>query len=329
MGGGKGSSGGSTTTVQKADPWEGQQPYLVGGIHINGVPIAGTFYEANKLYQNGQLAPEYYPGQTVADQSPWTQQALQMQADRAQNGSGVINSATDAIQDIMSGSGISGNQGLQTLNKMASASDSNPYLDAMYNRANNKAQASLNANFSKAGRYGSGAHEAASADAANNLATQLYGEAYDSDQNRRLSAAEGAGQLYNQGVGQQILGANAAQSLGNQAYTDSAALSEAGGIMDDYNQQKINADIDRYNYNAQRPLSALSAYNQLIQGNYGGTSTSTGKQSGGSNTLGSVLGSGLTGYGIGAGLSGLAGTAALTSPWALGGAALGGLLGLL
>lgn len=67
MGGGKGSSGGSTTTVQKADPWEGQQPYLVGGIHINGVPIAGTFYEANKLYQNGQLAPEYYPGQTVAD----------------------------------------------------------------------------------------------------------------------------------------------------------------------------------------------------------------------------------------------------------------------
>ena len=78
MGGGKGSSGGSTTTVQKADPWEGQQPYLVGGIHINGVPIAGTFYEANKLYQNGQLAPEYYPGQTVADQSPWTQQALQM-----------------------------------------------------------------------------------------------------------------------------------------------------------------------------------------------------------------------------------------------------------
>lgn len=222
----------------------------------------------------------------------------------------------------MSGSGISGNQGLQTLNKMASASDSNPYLDAMYNRANNKAQASLNANFSKAGRYGSGAHEAASADAANNLATQLYGEAYDSDQNRRLSAAEGAGQLYNQGVGQQILGANAAQSLGNQAYTDSAALSEAGGIMDDYNQQKINADIDRYNYNAQRPLSALSAYNQLIQGNYGGTSTSTGKQSGGSNTLGNVAGGALAGGGI-------ASLLGASNPWIAAASGLGGLLGLL
>ena len=148
----------------------------------------------------------------------------------------------------MGGSGISGNQGLQTLNQMASSSDSNPYLDAMYSRANNQVQSGLNANFSRAGRYGSGAHEAASADAANNLATQLYGGAYDSDQNRRLSAAQGAGQLYNQGIGQQILGSNVAQQLGNQAYTDASALSQAGGIMDDYNQQKINADIDRYNY---------------------------------------------------------------------------------
>ena len=130
MGGGKGGGGGSTTTVQKADPWEGQQPYLVGGVGVAGDPIYGTFFEANRLYGSGQLAPEYYPGQTVANQSPWTQQALQMQADRALNGSGVINSATGAIQGIMGGSGITGNQGLQTLNKMSQ--ETSPYLDTLY-----------------------------------------------------------------------------------------------------------------------------------------------------------------------------------------------------
>lgn len=314
MGGGKGGGGGSTTTVQKADPWEGQQPYL-----------KEIFSNAQNLYNSGKLVPNYYPGQTVANQSPWTQQALQMQADRAKSGSGVINSATNTIEDIMGGSGITGNQGLQTLNQMASSSDSNPYLDAMYNRANSQAQSGINANFSSAGRFGSGAHAAASADAANNLATQLYGGAYESDQNRRLSAAQGAGQLYNQGIGQQILGSNVAQQLGNQAYTDASALSQAGGIMDDYNQQKINADIDRYNYNAQRPLSALNAYNQLIQGSYGGTSTSTGKQSGGSNTLGNVAGGALAGGGTGALIGGSIGG---LPGWAIG-AGLGGLLGLL
>lgn len=352
MGGGKG-GGGSTTTVQKADPWEGQQPYLTGqgggwqlrpgvtgspvtdssgnvvknpdgSVKVQYKPedyyqapgIAGVFPEANALYQSGQLAPEYYPGQTVANQSPWTQQALQMQVDRALNGSGVINSATGAIQGIMGGSGITGNQGLQTLNKMSQ--ETSPYLDTLYDRANKQVQSSLNANFSNAGRYGSGAHEAASADAANNLATQMYGDAYKT----QVGAAQAAGQLYNQGVGQQILGANAAQSLGNQAYTDSAALSEAGGMLDDYNQQKINADIDRYNYNAQRPLSALNAYNQLIQGNYGGTSTSTGKQSGGSNTLGNVAGGALAGGGI-------ASLLGASNPWIAAASGIGGLLGLL
>ena len=46
MGGGKG--GGSTTTVQKADPWEGQQPYRKEVVE-----------EAKKLYENGRRAPDY------------------------------------------------------------------------------------------------------------------------------------------------------------------------------------------------------------------------------------------------------------------------------
>lgn len=317
-GGGKGGGGGggSTTTVQKADPWEGQQPFLNSWGMQNG-KYMGTMPEAWRLYVTGQMAPDYYEGNTVAGQSDWTKQALQMQADRALNGSQLINDASNAMGNVMTGQSLQGNQGLNTLNQMAQ--EDNPYADELYNRANSQAQAGINANFNAAGRYGSGAHAAASADAANNLANQMYGSMWD----KRASAAQSAGQLYNQGIGQQIMGAGQAQQLGNQAYTDSAALSEAGGVMDDYNQQLINADIDRWNYDQNKALQALSNYNQLIQGNYGGTTTSTGQvQNYGGNRLGNVAGGALAGGGLGYILGGAA------SPWIAGGAALGGLLGL-
>ena len=279
--GGKGGGGGSTTTVQKADPWSGQQPYLTD-----------IFQKAQQLYNSGGMAPNYYPGQTVAGQSQWTQDALQMQADRAQNGSPLIDNASTAINNITTGQAIAGNQGLNTLNQLSQ--EDNPYVDELYNRANSQAQSAINSNFSSAGRYGSGAHAAASADAANNLANEMYSALWD----KRADAAASAGQLYNTGIGQQVVAGQTGQQLANQAYTDAEALSQAGGIMDEYNQQKINADIDRYNYDQQKALLALQNYNNMIQGSYGGTTTTTGQQSSSGSTLGNVAGGALTGGGL-------------------------------
>lgn len=308
MGGGKG-GGGSTTTVQKADPWEGQQPYL-----------KEVFAEAQKLYQNGGMAPEYYPEQIVADQSAWTQAALQMQADRAQNGSPLIDNASNAVNAVTTGQTLSGNQGLNTLNQLSQ--QDNPYTDELFERANSQTQAGLESSFNRAGRYGSGAHEAASADAAGNLAAQMYSSLWD----KRADAAASAGQLYNQGTAQQLAAAQTGQSLANQAYTDAAALGEAGAALDDRSQQLINADIERWNYDQNRALQALQNYNNIIQGSYGGTTTSTGQQSSGGSTLGNVVGGALTGGSLG---YGLAAGSALGGPVGAGiGAALGGLLGL-
>ena len=301
---GGGGGGGSTTTVQKADPWAGQQPYL-----------QDIFQQAQQLYNAGGMAPNYYPGQTVADQSKWTQDALQMQADRAQNGSPLIDNASNAMNNITTGQALQNNQGLNVLNQLSQ--EDNPYVDELYNRANSQAQSAINGNFSAAGRYGSGAHAAASADAANNLANEMYSSLWD----KRADAAASAGQLYNTGIGQQVVAGQTGQQLANQAYTDAEALSQAGGMMDDYNQQLINADIDRYNYNQQKALLALQNYNNLIQGSYGGTTTTTGQQSSSGSTLGNVAGGALTG-------GGLAYMLGASNP-IIGGAALaGGLLGL-
>lgn len=306
---GKKGGGGSTTTVQKADPWAGQQPYL-----------QDIFQQAQQLYNAGGMAPNYYPGQTVADQSKWTQDALQMQADRAQNGSPLIDNASNAMNNITMGQALQNNQGLNVLNQLSQ--EDNPYVDELYNRANSQAQSAINGNFSAAGRYGSGAHAAASADAANNLANEMYGSLWD----KRADAAASAGQLYNTGIGQQVVAGQAGQQLANQAYTDAAALGQAGAAMDDYNQQKINADIDRYNYNQQQALLALQNYNNLIQGSYGGTTTTTGQQNSGGSTFGNVLGGALAGGGIG---YGLAAGSTLGGPIGAGiGALAGGLLGL-
>ena len=83
--------GGSTTTVQKADPWSGQQPYL-----------KEIFQEAQGLYQSGGMAPAYYPGQTVAPESAWTQQARAMQAQRALEGSASVQNAQQAMDATLS-----------------------------------------------------------------------------------------------------------------------------------------------------------------------------------------------------------------------------------
>ena len=82
-----------------------------------------------------------------------------------------INAGNATIGSLqgMTGAGINaGNAGMTQLNDLAQ--NDNPYMDALYQRANSQAQASLDSNFNRAGRYGSGAHEAAAADAANNLA---------------------------------------------------------------------------------------------------------------------------------------------------------------
>jgi hypothetical protein len=64
--------------------------------------------------------------------------------------------------------------------------DQNPYLDATFNKASDAVRQRLDSQFAAAGRYGADAHQNVTADAYNDLATSIYGGAYDSDMGRRM-----------------------------------------------------------------------------------------------------------------------------------------------
>ena len=296
-----GKGGGSTTTNTVATPWEGQQPYLTDVFSKAQTGYySGNYANPNDTAINS-LAPAYYLGQTIADQSDATLAAQNMQAQRAVSGDdkyGSVGNAAQTAIGIMQGGNVNGNQGLQALNELIS--QDNPYVDQLYQRANDQAQAGIDSTYNKAGRYGSGAMAAAKAEAANNLATDMYSQLYD----KRADTAASAAGAYSDAMGQQLDAAKLGLEVGKQPYTDAAALSEVGNAQDAYRQALIDADIDRYNYNAQRALTALSNYNQLIQGTYGGTNTSTAKQDYKGSTLGTAIGGATAAASLAAALGG-------------------------
>jgi len=82
---GKDGGGGGTTTVQKADPWSGVQPYLIGGSYTDpktgrATSTAGIYPEAQRLYSSQNWTPGVQSltdqqGQNVAGRAGQVQQA--------------------------------------------------------------------------------------------------------------------------------------------------------------------------------------------------------------------------------------------------------------
>ena len=97
-GGGGGSSKSSTTVYQNAYPWSGQQPYL-----------KEIFGNAQSLYDSGGLAPEYYPGNTLAPMDSATAKALGLQEQRALAGNAGMSAAQNQLASTMSGSYLNNN----------------------------------------------------------------------------------------------------------------------------------------------------------------------------------------------------------------------------
>ena len=174
--------------------------------------------EAKNIYQN---QPSYYPGQTTVGFSPESEMALSGTRQMAIDGSPFI----PAVQDVVM-------QNLMGTNPLQSAAF-RPVIEQM------QAQAS------KAGRYGSGYEQGA-------VAAALAPMAYQAQQ-------------------QAIAQAPAAREFG---FADLNTLAGVGGAREAQSQAELQADIDRYNFEQQQPQMALANYMASVQGGtVGGQST--------------------------------------------------------
>lgn len=224
------SKGGNSQTT-RTEPPAYQLPYLQRGMQ-----------EASNLYDQGNR---------IAGFTPYQQEAQQMTARRAVLGDPTIKNASNYVTNTLSGGFMNGN----------------PWLDETFNKAALATQGQLASQFAGAGRNVDQS-QGLRAQQLNDLATGIYGGAYENERNRM------------QGV------LPYAQQLGNQGYTDAQALMGIGNQQQQLAQQQFDA-----------PGTALNEYMARINSNIGSTTTQKGPSQGfsgggaiGGAAMGSLLG---------------------------------------
>ena len=225
MGGG-GGGGGESTTIQS--------------IPDELKPLASAY--TNKAINLSNQGSTPYGAQRFADLNPTQHLGIGMVQDRALNGSATMNNAEGALNQTIAG-------------------QTNPYLDAMVNKAQGSVLGNANAAAARSGSFGNSGIAEQAARQMGDVATQMYGQAYDADAGRRLSA-----------IGM-------APTFGNPAYADAQQLMNAGQIMQDQKQQNLDFGFQQFQDAQNLPYRQLAAMSGVFGSGLGSTSTTT--QSGG------------------------------------------------
>lgn len=287
--------GGDTTTVQKSDPWPGQQPYLLD-----------LFARAQKQLNSSN--PNYFAGSTVAPQSDATTQAQQQLLAYSRGGAQqTANAAQGALNFNLTD---------------ARSVESNPYLQQAINAAITPVQRRLTEaggtiynigdQSMAAGQYGGSRQGVAEGIAlsrfgedAGNIAATMANRGYETG----LDASTKALALTPSTM--------AAGTLPAQ-YSDTVGQQERG-----FEQEMINAAIERWNFDQNKDSQKLANYQNIVSGGFGGSSTGS-VSGGGTSPVMGMAGGAMAGYSMATMLGGAANGAAW-GPW---GAAAGALIGL-
>ena len=236
--------GGNTRQVQSStvEPPAFQKPFIEYGLS-----------QAKQLYESE--TPEYYPGSTVVGYSPESEMALRGIRQQAISGSPFIQGVQDVVMQNLMGT--------------------NPLQSAAFRPVIEQVEAQT----SKAGRYGSGYQQAALAQALAPMALQAQQQA--------------------------IAQAPAARQFG---MADLETLAQVGAAREAQQGAELAADIERFQFEQARPQEKLAQYLAATRGGDLGQTTYEAQQR---QPLTSILGSGLAGAELGqmAGIGG--GTGAL------------------
>lgn len=249
-----GGGGTNTNTIQNADPWSGQQPYLLD-----------VFQQAQQQYQKQQ--PQYYPGQTVAQPTAATQQGQQMMLDASGQAQNTSQSALGYNQ-FVTGGGLLNPQANPWLAPAAAGT-----VQPVYQQLMQSTLPGIRNQFQGAGQMG-GTRDSLAEGTAIGLTNQ--------------GALNTIANMYNTAYGQSLAATSAAQTaepgLISAAAQPGAMASAVGTQQQQQAQANINADIAKWNYNQTLPQQALATYAAMISGNFGGMTTGQGWASGGGIT---------------------------------------------
>lgn len=190
--------------------------------------------------QVGNTPYQAYGGTGVVGMNDAQNQALGMVANRAMSGSPIMDQANSTLTSML--------QGGQT----------NPYLDQMVQRAQDSVRSNMTSAMVGSGSFGNSGVQEAAGRAMGDVASQMYGNAYETNAARQMQAL------------------GMAPTFGNQAYTDAQQLLNAGSFAQNNAQDMADFNYQQYLNQQNYPLQQLSALSGTLQGQMGSTTTQTG-----------------------------------------------------
>ncbi|MBF0171537.1 MAG: hypothetical protein HQK87_10710 [Nitrospinae bacterium] len=261
-----GGSSGTQTTVQKADPWEGVQPYLTS-----------AYETASNLYGPESTGPALYEGQYTVDPDPLRTQAQDYQQWWA------TSQLPQNISDINTAYG-------RLLN--APNVENNPWLQGAANAAIQPIMQQYQENILpgiRSGAMQSGQYGGSRQGVAEGIAAGRTSQAIGDTTSRIYADA------YNQGMESLAKGLSFSPTFLDIGMKPASSLYDLATQKENIAQTDLNEAIKRWEYEQGLPYNQLNDYLALLNGAQGGTSTSntTGTQpnyGGGDSTLGTIGG---------------------------------------
>lgn len=215
-------------------------------------PLANLYtQQATKI---AQTPYQSYTGQRYADLNGTQDQALQMIQNRAQNGSPVMDQANSTLTSFLQGG------------------NTNPYLDQMVGKAQQSVANNYNlvtkpqmeSSMVNSGSFGNSGLQQMQANQQkqvgqqmSDIATQMYGNAYNTNQANQMQAL------------------GMAPTFGNQAYTDAGQLLNAGNTQQNNAQNNLDFGYQQFQDAQNYPYKQLQATGGVVGQNMGSSTTQT------------------------------------------------------
>lgn len=221
--GGGGGGGRDTTTVQKADPWVGAQPFIKDYLSKGADLVDSPF--------------QFYSGDRIAGFSPEQEAGMQLATQRAMAGSPTLNSANRSITDTLQGKFLT--------------PDSNPFLKQTANQAMGDVQSRINSQFNNQ-NFGTSAHQELMTRNLGDVANNLYGQNYNNERGNMMGAASIAPTLAGADYGdaQQLMGVGGQRQGLAQNF-----MNDARGVFESASQFPYQ-QLDRYGDIVSRGMGA-------------------------------------------------------------------------